>query len=978
MLYSIGLMSGTSMDGIDAALLHTDGAGQLIPLGHISVAYDPLFKKCLKATERAVKACKGDLTAAAAAYPTVLEAYLQEELGLRGAALAAEYTSAKHRAPSVAAVIEASTRLHAEAVAALLLEVKKTGEEIDIIGYHGQTLFHDPRQKISIQIGDARLLATLTGISVVNNFRQADLAAGGEGAPLAPLYHQALAEQSGMLPVAVVNCGGIANISVITDATLAGVVGFDTGPGNGLVDAWVRRSTQGAETMDKDGQYGMRGRVDLRVLEALFEKALVCCDIAPSAAPEVPPQTGPRCAVELGGGPQAQHSKRYAHYFERLPPKSLDIRDMQLIPELAQLSLEDGAATLEAFTAEAIVRSLELLSLPPAAVPRRWVLAGGGWHNPVIRRELSERLQARYHEAFHLQTADEVGWSTAALEAQIFAYLAVRSLKNEPLTLPATTGVKVPLSGGITHLAARGPTPSVKQALQQARPILRGYVFSHNPEINHLIQRHQAQKGPAKKLLTTELPHPLTLNLSTLAQQDLAAGYQALMAVDQQALHTLAALEDQLQKLQSHCQAVLLSGGRIFIGGCGSAGRAAMEAEVLFRRAYPSQKECVIAVPAGGDVAMIRAAEGLEDSYAAGEASLAAAGWSAADLYIGVSASGGAEFVRGQMEYVLKHSPRFAPVFMIANPLAECATRFSQEDAVQKLSFCVGEMALAGSTRMQAATVQLAVLGYALLQTEVAGWQHFLLEEVLQPLPLEALLALTRQELAAYQAGDYTLYCVSAENALTVATDLTERAPTFSWPYFENEADLHKSAATSSYCRLSIEGEMTRQSAWEALLGRPLRPLAAPEKAFLLGYDLTAGIIEARAQYMPEAKLIRLTLEFLKPREPVTSSLGQLCQHLRLKMALNMHSTLVAGAMDAYHGNLMTSVQASNEKLIERALALTRKRLALLAPNRTEISDAALQEALYNQMLLYHPGDSVVINTCDALLYHTEEKDIYT
>ena len=375
-MLSIGLMSGTSMDGIDAALLQTDGEDLIVELGHVHLPYTSEVVQQLKAAEIIAKTGQGDLSM----------------------------------------VTGLSTRLHAQAVQALLNQTHKKADEIGVIGYHGQTLFHDAAQKVSIQIGDGALLAQLTGISVVNDFRQTDLQAGGQGAPFAPLYHLCLAKRDQHIPLAVVNCGGISNITLIQNASLEDLSGFDTGPGNGLIDALVRARTQNREAMDRDGQYGSQGEVHPDVLEALFARAII---------------------------------KNGENYFAKKPPKSLDIRDMHLLPELDRLSLEDACATLEAFTAASIVNSLDLVSGP---IPTHWVLAGGGWYNPVIRQELTQRLQAKLGDDLHIETADEMGWNSQALEAQIFAHFAVRRLKNLPLTMPGTTGVSKPVTGGTVYL----------------------------------------------------------------------------------------------------------------------------------------------------------------------------------------------------------------------------------------------------------------------------------------------------------------------------------------------------------------------------------------------------------------------------------------------------------------------------------------------------------------------------------------------
>jgi len=450
-MLSIGLMSGTSMDGIDAALLATDGEDELRALGNIQLKYDLETKWLLKALERATKAAHGHLLEAAGIYLNSLQDYLRQELQINPADVddkIAELTTYLQQKLKTTAplnwnvVVQLSTQLHADAVKKLLEATSQSAPEIDVIGYHGQTLFHHPEQKISIQIGDGKQLAQLTGITVINDFRRCDIAAGGQGAPFAPIYHWALAKKDQKTPVVVANCGGIANISLITRDCLEDLIGFDTGPGNGLIDALIRQRTGGQESMDVDGKYGLYGKISEAVLEALHHQAL------PSRN----------------------------DYLKQKPPKSLDIRDMQLIPELDALSLEDACATLEAFTAKTMVESLELVDLSPEEIPRHWILAGGGWYNPVILRELTWRLQSTYGSNTIVETADAAGWNHDAMEAQIFAYFALRSLKNLSLSLPKTTGVSQPLSGGHAYLPPQGATREVQTLISKNPDVLHGYI----------------------------------------------------------------------------------------------------------------------------------------------------------------------------------------------------------------------------------------------------------------------------------------------------------------------------------------------------------------------------------------------------------------------------------------------------------------------------------------------------------------------
>lgn len=420
-MLSIGLMSGTSMDGIDAALLQTDGEHIIEELGHTSLSYDPLFKILLYAAQYSVHKQQGDLTRAKEYFDSQgLIDYLNNELKCDHAAekLAefAAYLSVAIPAISLTKVIEHSTFLHGLAVKQLLKHTGYTAEQITVVGYHGQTLYHQPQKKLSIIVGDGLALAQQLKITVVNDFRRQDIAAGGHGAPFAPLYHQALIVRDKKIPASVINCGGIANVSLILGEKQEEVIGFDTGPGNGLIDRLVRQRTAGQQQMDLDGRYGLQGKVHPDYLTLLYEKSII---------------------------------KAGENYFKLPPPKSLDWGDLHLIEELAHLSLEDACATLEAFTADSIISSIAALNLPHP--PNTWILAGGGWNNPVILRELKQRINLHFSEKIDMLTAAEVNWNSSALEAQIFAYFAVRSLQGKALSLPSTTGVVRPMTGGTRY-----------------------------------------------------------------------------------------------------------------------------------------------------------------------------------------------------------------------------------------------------------------------------------------------------------------------------------------------------------------------------------------------------------------------------------------------------------------------------------------------------------------------------------------------
>ena len=427
-LTSIGLMSGTSVDGsISAALIRTDGDEYVERLAALEYTYEPggvgasrPVHHFTKAAELAFREAKGDHSKAGELYPHAVERYFRQtfptdsesERSSRMERYQEEFLVRvpQHKAVTLAAVIECSTLLHAEAVERLLSETGTSAAEIRVVGYHGQTLYHAPFDKVTVQVGDAAYLARRVGIPVMYDFRSNDVAHGGQGAPLAPVYHRALARRAGFESVCVLNLGGTANISVNSQSE-NGFVAFDTGPANGLLDKWVKERAQ--QACDTGSQFANKGVVDHAALQVLLERAIVLAD--------------------------------GRNYLDIPVPKSLDIRDYHYnFPEMMRLSLEDGCATLNAFTAECIVRGLAFVP----SVPQRWIACGGGVYNVHVLNQVRERVKATFGVEIELVGADSVGWSSAAMEAELFAFLAVRCDRGLPITYPQTTGVAAPLEGG--------------------------------------------------------------------------------------------------------------------------------------------------------------------------------------------------------------------------------------------------------------------------------------------------------------------------------------------------------------------------------------------------------------------------------------------------------------------------------------------------------------------------------------------------
>ncbi len=285
------------------------------------------------------------------------------------------------RPGSLGDIERALTELNADAVDRFLRANGVDKGQIDLIGYHGQTVLHDAPRKLTVQLGDGRLLAERTGVDVVFDLRAADVAAGGQGAPLVPVYHRALAAQVPELPAAFLNIGGVANVTWIgADGRM---LAFDTGPGNALIDDWMLARTGAAH--DADGALAARGHCDEDVLQALLTN----------------------------------------NYFGTPPPKSLDRNDFSSAPATA-LSLEDGAATLTAFTAAAIGKARE--HMPEE--PRIWVVCGGGRKNKTLMGMIAANVQNA------VVPAEALGLDGDFIEAEAWAYLAVRSALKLPITFP--------------------------------------------------------------------------------------------------------------------------------------------------------------------------------------------------------------------------------------------------------------------------------------------------------------------------------------------------------------------------------------------------------------------------------------------------------------------------------------------------------------------------------------------------------------
>ena len=354
----LGLMSGTSMDGIDCSLLQTNGT---------------IFKRLNK---------------------NLLFPYRKKTFELLQYIIKnKEFILKKNNVFNI--LENLVTQDHANAVHACK---KKFGLDIELIGFHGQTIFHDPINKLSIQVGNGHQLSMLTNNNVIFNFRENDLLQGGQGSPLSPIYHVALIKKEKIqIPACFINIGGVSNITWWDGSK---IIAFDTGPGNGLMDSYLQEYEN--ITYDKNGALAYKGNVNKKII-----------------------------------GDWLKH-----RYFKGKPPKSLDrnffINNLNN-SDFQKLSLEDKISTLSQFTIETIIRGLQLLP----AIPKVTIIAGGGQHNDYIVASIKEALNNT------VSTADEIGLPGDFLESELIAFLTARSYYNLPITFPDTTGVKSPQKGGV-------------------------------------------------------------------------------------------------------------------------------------------------------------------------------------------------------------------------------------------------------------------------------------------------------------------------------------------------------------------------------------------------------------------------------------------------------------------------------------------------------------------------------------------------
>ena len=358
--YSLGLMSGTSMDGVDASIIQSDGETKY------RVVLDKYFE-----------------------YPKgIYEVLIKIRDKIKSS------KDLKKLSREVKSIEKEITLFHAKAVNKI---VKKSGVDIDFIGFHGQTIFHDNKNKISKQLGDGKILSELTKKTVVYNFRQNDLNNGGQGAPLTPIFHKLLINQNKVhLPVIILNIGGIANITGIDLQNT--IYSMDIGPGNCLIDQWIRTNSKNKDKYDKNGKIAKSGKVNKKILIHALN-----------------------------------------NWKDKNGALSYDIKDFDL-SFVRGLSIEDGAATLAEYTSEILYKNLYFSALGPVDTI---ILSGGGRKNKFLINSIEKKRNKV------LKMIDDFGIDGDFVESQAFAYLAIRSYLDLPISFPKTTGVNEPCAGGV-------------------------------------------------------------------------------------------------------------------------------------------------------------------------------------------------------------------------------------------------------------------------------------------------------------------------------------------------------------------------------------------------------------------------------------------------------------------------------------------------------------------------------------------------
>jgi N-acetylmuramic acid 6-phosphate etherase len=486
-------------------------------------------------------------------------------------------------------------------------------------------------------------------------------------------------------------------------------------------------------------------------------------------------------------------------------------------------------------------------------------------------------------------------------------------------------------------------------------------------------------------LLPTEMPHPRTSGLSEWAKNDLDLALTELKKIDLNCLNVLVEKMDKLIPLKEAIHETISTGAKVFICGCGATGRLALTLERIYREDFKG-KEDVISFMAGGDVALISSIEKFEDYDKWGENQLMELGFSKNDLLIGSSEGGETPWVIGAVEKAASFSNRM-PWFLYCNPddilkkIVERSCRVIENENINKVNLSCGEMALAGSTRLQASTILSLAIGLPLLNHEKKSVElSKLLESLINffsDFNLSALKEFIEEESRIYLEGEYCHYQCDSHLGISILTDTTERSPTFSLPPFEN---VKEDVSVPSLCYFSYSHINDNKLAWEYLLGRTPRTVEWEEVKDksswerLKGYEISSNNRNIRSKYLNKTESlfnINLNKQQLKLKlngKQLTVALpfdDNLNIHIFLKLLLNIQSTLIMGRLSRFENNIMTWVKSSNNKLIDRTarnVAILLRQEGLMLPY-DEIIYKIFEEKVKIQI-----GDALVLKVRDVLI----------
>ena len=362
---SLGMMSGTSVDGVDASIILSDGENQFKLLEEKYYEYDnDLFDEYHKLKKK-INTSK-DLN---------------------------------YYSTSIKSIENKITIFHAKVFKDISSKIK-----LDLVGFHGQTIYHNPKEKISLQLGNGNLLSQLIKKKVVFNFRKNDILNGGEGAPLTPIFHKFILKTKKIkLPACILNIGGISNITFLNDFDNHNILSKDLGPGNCLIDSWIQTHT--SKKFDNNGEIASRGKIN----EVILEQAL----------------------------------ETHENNFKKKNNLSYDTSDFD-ISFARGLSLEDGAATLTSFSAKLISSSIISFLKDHYNKDIIVIVCGGGRKN----KNLIDQIKSNLSKNISIKNSETLGFNGDFIESQAFGYLAIRSVLSLPITFPNTTGCKRACTGG--------------------------------------------------------------------------------------------------------------------------------------------------------------------------------------------------------------------------------------------------------------------------------------------------------------------------------------------------------------------------------------------------------------------------------------------------------------------------------------------------------------------------------------------------